>query len=297
MKGIVLAGGAGSRLYPATLVVNKQLLPVFDKPMIYYPISVLMLAGITEILIVTSPEFLVNYQRLFGDGSSIGLSIEYVVQPRPAGIPQAFTLGQQWIARKPVALILGDNIFFGNGLVDICRRVIARTTGAQRGATIFGYRVEDPRPYGVIGFDAHDRIDSLEEKPLVPKSNWAMTGLYVFDSRVCDYAATLKPSARGELEITALAQCYLDNGDLHVEQFGRGFAWLDTGTHDSLIEAAEFIRTIQQRQGIQIACLEEIAFHLGLIDGHQARALAGAMPNSPYSAAIISAVEGNKRGE
>ena len=290
MKGIVLAGGSGTRLHPATLVVNKQLLPVYDKPMIYYPLSVLMLAGISEILIVSSPEYLPNYQRLFGDGSSLGLSITYVEQPKPEGLPQAFTLAREWIAGDPVALILGDNIFYGNGLVEMCLRAITRVSDAHGGATVFGYQVEDPQRYGVIGFDDQGRVTSLEEKPPTPRSNCAMTGLYFFDGRVCDMAAGLTPSVRGELEITDLARCYLAVGDLHVEQMGRGYAWLDTGTHDSLLEASEFVRTIQHRQGIQIACLEEIAYQQGLISAEHAQALAEGLARSPYGSAILRAI-------
>ncbi len=291
MKGIILAGGSGTRLHPATLAVNKQLLPVYDKPMIYYPLSVLMLAGIRDILIISSPEYVANYRNLFGDGSALGLTIAYVEQPRPEGLPQAFTLARDWIAGESVALILGDNIFYGNGLVEMCLRA-----KAQSGATVFGYRVDDPERYGVIGFDADGRVTSLEEKPAVPLSNCAMTGLYFFDGRVCDLAAGLRPSARGELEITDLARCYLEMGDLRVEQMGRGFAWLDTGTQDSLLEAAEFVRTIQHRQGIQIACLEEIAYHQGLITADQAHVLAAALAKSPYGAAILRAIEG-RRGQ
>ena len=287
MKGIVLAGGSGTRLHPATLVVNKQLLPVYDKPMIYYPLSVLMLAGITEILIVSSSDHLPNYRRLFGDGAALGLSISYLEQPRPEGLPQAFILGREWIAGEPVALILGDNIFYGNGLVAMCQRAAARTCGA----TVFGYHVLDPERYGVIGFDEAGRVASLEEKPARPRSNCAMTGLYFFDGRVSDFASSLRPSARGELEITDLARCYLDAGDLQVEHMGRGYAWLDTGTQDSLLEAAEFVRTVQHRQGIQIACLEEIAYHQGLISADQARALAAGLVKSPYGAAILRAIE------
>jgi glucose-1-phosphate thymidylyltransferase len=287
MKGIVLAGGSGTRLHPATLVVNKQLLPVYDKPMIYYPLSVLMLAGITEILIVSSPDHLPSYQRLFGDGVALGLSISYLEQPRPEGLPQAFVLGREWIAGEPVALILGDNIFYGNGLVALCQRAAARTYGA----TVFGYQVLDPERYGVIGFDEMGRVTSLEEKPARPRSNCAMTGLYFFDGRVSGFASSLRPSARGELEITDLARCYLHAGGLQVEQMGRGYAWLDTGTHDSLLEAAEFVRTVQHRQGIQIACLEEIAYHQGLINADQARALAAGLAKSPYGEAILRAIE------
>ena len=289
MKGIVLAGGSGTRLHPATLVVNKQLLPIYDKPMIYYPLSVLMLAGITEIAIVSSAAYLPDYSALFGDGSALGLKIFYVEQPRPEGLPQVFTLARDWIAGESVVLILGDNIFYGNGLVPMCRRAIERVQ-ATGGAAVFGYHVPDPQRYGVIGFDESGRVTSLEEKPAQPKSDCAMTGLYVFDGRVCDLAADLVPSQRGEFEITDLAQAYLDAGDLHVEQMGRGFAWLDTGTHDSLLEAAEFVRTIQHRQGIQIACLEEIAYHQGLITADQAQALAAGLAKSPYGAAILQAI-------
>ena len=299
MKGIVLAGGLGTRLHPATLVVNKQLLPVYDKPMIYYPLSVLMLAGIDEILIVSSPDHLGNYRHLFGDGSSLGLSIAYLEQRRPEGLPQAFTLARAWIAGEAVALILGDNIFYGNGLVELCLRAKARVSGPEGhsdgkpygGATVFGYQVDDPQRYGVIGFDDQGRVTSLEEKPVMPRSTCAMTGLYFFDRRVCDLAAGLMPSARGELEITDLAQRYLDTGELYVEQMGRGYAWLDTGTHDSLLEASEFVRTIQRRQGLQIACLEEIAYHQGLISADQARHLAAGLDKSPYGAAILRAIE------
>jgi glucose-1-phosphate thymidylyltransferase len=295
MKGIVLAGGSGTRLHPATLVVNKQLLPVYDKPMIYYPLSVLMLAGIDDILIVSGPDHLDNYRRLFGDGSSLGLSIAYVEQARPEGLPQAFTLARDWIAGEAVALILGDNIFYGNGLVELCLRAKARVSGPDGGATVFGYQVEDPQRYGVIGFDDDARVTSLEEKPAVPRSTCAMTGLYFFDERVCDLAAGLIPSARGELEITDLARRYLDTGDLHVEQMGRGYAWFDTGTHDSLLEASEFVRTIQRRQGIQIACLEEIAYHQGLITADQARHLAAGLVKSLYGAAILRAIKERRR--
>jgi glucose-1-phosphate thymidylyltransferase len=288
MKGIILAGGTGTRLHPATLVVNKQLLPVYDKPMIYYPLSVLMLAGIREVLIISSPEYLPHYRTLFGDGSALGLRIAYAEQPRPEGLPQAFTIGREWIAGEPVALVLGDNIFFGNGLVPMLRRAVAR---ARKGATIFSYRVEDPERYGVIEFDGNGRAVSIEEKPERPRSSHAITGLYIFDERVCDYAATLTPSPRGELEITDLARCYMDAGALHVEPMGRGFAWLDTGTHDSLLEAAEFVRTIQHRQGIQIACLEEIAFLQGFIPREAAAERGRALAKTAYGRAILTAIE------
>ncbi|VVS98389.1 glucose-1-phosphate thymidylyltransferase [Sphingomonas sp. EC-HK361] len=286
MKGIILAGGTGSRLYPATLVVNKQLLPVYDKPMVYYPLSALMLAGIRDILIISTAQDQQHYRTLFGDGSALGLSIAYAVQPRPEGLPQAFTIGREWIGGDAVALALGDNIFFGNGLSVMLRRAAARPSGA----TIFSYRVDDPERYGVVEFDSAGRAVAIEEKPAVPRSNHAITGLYVFDSRVCDFASRLKPSARGELEITDLARCYLEIGALHVEPMGRGYAWLDTGTHDSLLEAAEFVRTIQRRQGIQIACLEEIAYLAGFITADAALARAQALGKTAYARAIMAAV-------
>lgn len=287
MKGIILAGGSGTRLHPATLVVNKQLLPIYDKPMIYYPLSVLMLAGIRDILIISSSDYLPHYRRLFGDGDALGLSIAYAEQPRPEGLPQAFTIGRDWIGDSPVALILGDNIFYGNGLVELCRRAASRPAGA----TIFGYRVDDPERYGVIGFDEEGLVTSLEEKPAQPRSNCAMTGLYFFDAEVTEIAQRLRPSARGELEITDLARHYLDRGRLHVEQMGRGYAWLDTGTHDSLLEASEFVRTIQHRQGIQIACLEEIALQQGFITRDQARVAGERFAKTRYGQAILAALD------
>ncbi|MCP3736160.1 glucose-1-phosphate thymidylyltransferase RfbA [Sphingomonas sp. RP10(2022)] len=290
MKGIILAGGTGTRLHPATLVVNKQLLPVYDKPMIYYPLSALMLAGIREILIISSPEYLPHYRILFGDGSALGLQIAYAQQPRPEGLPQAFTIGRDWIAGEPVALVLGDNIFFGNGLGPMLRRAVGRVQAGE-GATIFSYRVDDPERYGVIAFDSDARAVSIEEKPERPRSNHAITGLYVFDADVCDHAAALIPSDRGELEITDLARRYMEAGALHVEPMGRGFAWLDTGTHDSLLEAAEFVRTIQHRQGIQIACLEEIAYLQGFITRDMAEARGKALVKTAYGRAILTAIE------
>ncbi|WP_137899590.1 glucose-1-phosphate thymidylyltransferase RfbA [Sphingomonas sp. 2SG] len=291
MKGIILAGGTGTRLHPATLVVNKQLLPVYDKPMIYYPLSALMLAGIREILIISSPEYLSHYRTLFGDGSRLGLQIAYAEQQRPEGLPQAFTIGREWIAGEPVTLILGDNIFFGNGLGPMLRRAVARAEAGKGGATIFSYRVEDPQRYGVIAFDADGRAVSIEEKPERPRSNHAITGLYVFDAQVCDHTVGLTPSPRGELEITDLARRYMEVGTLHVEPMGRGFAWLDTGTHDSLLEAAEFVRTIQHRQGIQIACLEEIAFLQGFITAEAAAEQGRALAKTAYGRAILTAIE------
>ncbi|WP_277980495.1 glucose-1-phosphate thymidylyltransferase RfbA [Sphingomonas phyllosphaerae] len=290
MKGIILAGGSGTRLHPATLAVNKQLLPVYDKPMIYYPLSVLMLAGIRDILIISSPEFLGNYQRLFGDGAALGLRIAYAKQPRPEGLAQAFTIGADFIGDDAVALVLGDNIFFGAHLTQLLASAVAR----PHGATVFSYRVEDPERYGVVELGADGRAISLEEKPAVPKSNCAVTGLYFYDNRVVGYARDLKPSARGELEITDLNRLYMEAGELHVEQMGRGYAWLDTGTHDSLLEASEFVRTLQHRQGIQIACLEEIAFEMGFITADQARAAGERFAKTAYGRAILRAVEGQR---
>lgn len=283
MKGIILAGGSGTRLHPATLVVNKQLLPVYDKPMIYYPMSVLMLAGIREILVISSPEFLHNYQRLFADGSDFGLAISYAVQERPEGLPQAFSIGADFIGSDPVALVLGDNIFFGSHLVNLLQSAASRQTGA----TVFSYRVDDPERYGVVEVDAAGRVVGLEEKPSHPKSNLAVTGLYFFDATVVEKARALHPSTRGELEIVDLILAYLAEGTLHVEQMSRGYAWLDTGTHDSLIEASEFVRTIQRRQGIQIACLEEIAFRMGFIDRELAERRGRLFAKTAYGRAIL----------
>jgi glucose-1-phosphate thymidylyltransferase len=288
MKGIILAGGSGTRLHPATLAVNKQLIPVYDKPMIYYPLSVLMLAGIREILIVSSPQYISSYQRLFEDGSALGLSIDYAEQPSPDGLAQAFTIGADFIGDDNVALVLGDNIFFGAHLAQL----LSRATARKIGATVFSYHVEDPQRYGVVEFSPDGRAVSLEEKPLVPKSNFAVTGLYFYDNRVVSYAQQLKPSHRGELEITDINRMYLEAGDLFVERMGRGYAWLDTGTHDSLLEASEFVRTLQHRQGIQIACLEEIAFQLGFISAEMARARGQIFAKTAYGRAILRAVEG-----
>jgi glucose-1-phosphate thymidylyltransferase len=288
MKGIILAGGSGTRLHPATLAVNKQLLPVYDKPMIYYPLSVLMLAGIRDILIISSPEYLDNYRRLFGDGSAFGLAVQYAEQPSPDGLAQAFTIGADFIGDDNVALVLGDNIFFGAHLTDLLASAVAR----EHGATVFSYRVEDPERYGVVEFGEGGRAVSLEEKPEVPKSHHAVTGLYFYDNRVVEYARNLKPSPRGELEITDLNRLYMEAGDLYVEQMGRGYAWLDTGTHDSLLEAGEFVRTLQHRQGIQIACLEEIAYEMGFISAEQAREAGERFKKTAYGRAILKAVDG-----
>lgn len=291
MKGIILAGGSGTRLHPATLAVNKQLLPIYDKPMIYYPLSVLMLAGIREVLIISSPEYLDNYKRLFANGSAFGLQISYAEQPRPEGLAQAFTIGAGFIGDDNVALVLGDNIFFGAHLTDLLASAVNRT----HGATVFSYHVEDPERYGVVELAADGRAISLEEKPAQPKSHHAVTGLYFYDNRVVDYARDLKPSPRGELEITDLNRLYMQAGDLYVEQMGRGYAWLDTGTHDSLLEASEFVRTLQHRQGIQIACLEEIAYLQGWISADEACAAGERFKKTAYGRAILNAVEENSR--
>ncbi|MEG8058661.1 glucose-1-phosphate thymidylyltransferase RfbA [Sphingomonas sp. 22L2VL55-3] len=287
MKGIVLAGGSGTRLHPATLVVNKQLLPVYDKPMIYYSLSVLMLAGIRDIMIISSPEYIGNYKALFGDGSELGLTIAYKEQDKPEGLAQAFMIGSDFIGDDNVALILGDNIFYGAYLTHLLASAVER----KRGATVFSYRVEDPEHYGVVEFGEGGKAISIEEKPEKPKSNHAVTGLYFYDNRVVQFARNLKPSARGELEITDLNRLYMEAGDLFVEQLGRGYAWLDTGTHDSLLEASEFVRTIQRRQGIQVACLEEIAFYQGFITADQARAAGKRFEKTNYGKAILNAVD------
>jgi glucose-1-phosphate thymidylyltransferase len=289
MKGIVLAGGSGTRLHPATLAINKQLLPVYDKPMVYYPVSVLMLAGIREILIISSPEAIENYRRLFEDGSELGLEIAYAVQPRPEGLAQAFLIGEDFLAGEAGALILGDNIFFGAGMSQMLARAVARS----HGATVFAYQVEDATAYGVVELDGEGRAVSLEEKPARPKSNLAVTGLYFYDSRVVEFARTIKPSARGELEITDLNRLYMEAGDLFVETMSRGFAWLDTGTHDSLMEAAEFVRTLQKRQGVYIASLEEIAFHNDFIDRAQLRARGERFAKTSYGRYLLRLADGD----
>ena len=283
MKGIILAGGAGTRLHPATLAINKQLLPVYDKPMIYYPLSTLMLGGIKEILLISSPEYIDNYRHLLGDGSQWGVALSYAVQPKPEGLAQAFIIGRNFVGQDSVTLILGDNIFYGANLGDKLEQAMTH----HDGATVFAYQVEDPERYGVVSFDKVGQAQSIVEKPNEPKSDWAVTGLYIYDNSVLEIAAQVKPSHRGELEITTVNETYLNQGRLRVERLGRGYAWLDTGTHDSLLEASEFVRTVQKRQGIQVACLEEIAFEKGFINYSQLSLSGEALSKTNYGQYIL----------
>jgi glucose-1-phosphate thymidylyltransferase len=290
MKGIVLAGGSGTRLYPITKGVSKQLLPIYDKPMIYYPLSVLMLAGIQDILLISTPDDIGGYERLLGDGSELGIRLTYAVQPSPDGLAQAFIIGEDFIGADSVCLVLGDNIFYGHGFTPMLREAAKQHVGA----TVFGYQVKDPERFGVVEFDAQRKVVSLEEKPSKPKSNFAVTGLYFYDNDVIDIAKSVKPSARGELEITCINQVYLLRGSLSVELLGRGFAWLDTGTHESLLEAGHFVETIEKRQGYKVACLEEISFNNGWLQAEDLRRIGQGLSKNSYGQYLLSLVEGLK---
>jgi len=285
-KGIILAGGSGTRLHPITKGISKQLLPIYDKPMVYYPLSVLMLAGIREVLVISTPEDIEGFKRLLGDGSQFGMELSYAIQPRPDGLAQAFILGEKFIGQSNVCLVLGDNIFYGQGFTPMLRQAAAR----QKGATVFGYQVKDPERFGVVEFDEQQRVISIEEKPKNPKSNFAVTGLYFYDNDVIQIAKQVKPSERGELEITSINQAYMVRGDLNVELLGRGFAWLDTGTQGSLLEAAQFVETLERRQGYKVACLEEIALNNGWLSKEQVLAIGHTMHKNGYGQYLISLV-------
>jgi glucose-1-phosphate thymidylyltransferase len=288
MKGIILAGGSGTRLHPITLGVSKQLIPIYDKPMIYYPLSTLMLAGLREILVITTPHEQDGFRRLLGDGSQFGVRLEYAVQPRPEGLAQAFVIGRDFVGGEGAALALGDNVFYGNDLAQILQRAVRR----EKGATVFAYRVRDPQRYGVVEFGADGRAIGLQEKPSRPRSPFAVTGLYFYDNRVLDYAAALRPSARGELEITDVNLAYLARGDLHVEVLGRGMAWLDTGTHEALLQASTFIHAIEERQDLKVSCPEEVALNMGYVTADHVRRIAESMSRNEYGQYLLRLVEG-----
>ena len=292
-KGIILAGGSGTRLYPITKVVSKQLMPVYDKPMIYYPLSVLMLAGIREILIISTPEDLPRFRELMGNGQQWGLSFSYAEQPSPDGLAQAFVIGREFVGKDNICMILGDNIFYGHGLPGKLHHAVSR----KDGATVFGYWVKDPERYGIVSFNETGEVSEIVEKPTQPKSNWAVTGLYFYDNRILDISADLKPSARGELEITDVNRIYMDMEELHVEKLGRGFAWLDTGTHESLLDASNYIETLEKRQGLKISCVEEIAYRMGYIDAEQLHRLAKPMKTNEYGKYLVSIAQHASKGQ